>query len=495
MPQRDLVLDGAEETRPALGDVNHDGKMDLAIGTEHGAVSMFLGAGNGTFARAAAWDPAIAEMRTAPAFGDLDGDGRTDLLVEDGNAKATSSRTRAAAGRRRPRRGRRRIRARARPAPRSRAARSRRRSRRRRQRGDVVAMLDDVDRRGRRAAQGHVRREPVARRDGGALSFAWDFGDGTTSGGGGGGGGTGPVDTSDASAVLKAASGAYGAAKSLRDAKRFDESIAAFQALASTLLPLTSNTAKGTVSKRGTTQIEPRRTLVPPEDRARLRRDLPQQLARPRGVRALLARVPVVDGVEGDGRGRRLPRAPEAQRHEQQHQQGEAQARGQRLRGPVATPMFIRTSSLTMPASATAEHVYTRAGTFVARVTVSDGTDTAEARSPSRSTATAAGFARRPRRQRLGSVGGLRRVDAGRRGRHRDHGHGGERGAVRAAFSQANAGHAIVRFAVTEPIAIHQPLPKLTGAFITIDGNGATLYGTASRARPAWSRSPGTTSS
>src|SRR5436190_1997971 len=35
-PQRDVVLDGAEETRPALGDVNHDGKMDLAIGTEHG---------------------------------------------------------------------------------------------------------------------------------------------------------------------------------------------------------------------------------------------------------------------------------------------------------------------------------------------------------------------------------------------------------------------------------------------------------------------------
>src|SRR4029079_15531001 len=81
-------------------------------------------------------------------------------------------------------------------------------------------------------------------------------GDGTTSGGGGGGGGSGPVDKSDASAVLKAASGAYGAAKSLRDAKHFEESIAAFQALASTLLPLTSNTAKGTVSKRGTTQID-----------------------------------------------------------------------------------------------------------------------------------------------------------------------------------------------------------------------------------------------
>src|SRR6185369_2419620 len=46
---------------------------------------------------------------------------------------------------------------------------------------------------------------------------------------------------------------------------------------------------------------------------------------------------------------------------------------------PVGTPMFMRTSSLTLPAGSTADHVYTRAGTFVARVTVSDGTDTAEA--------------------------------------------------------------------------------------------------------------------
>ena len=49
--------------------------------------------------------------------------------------------------------------------------------------------------------------------------------------------------------------------------------------------------------------------------------------------------------------------------------------------------------------------------------------------------------------------------------------------AVRDAFSKANAGHATVRFDVTDPIAIHQPLPQLSGAFITIDGNGATLYG------------------
>jgi hypothetical protein len=49
--------------------------------------------------------------------------------------------------------------------------------------------------------------------------------------------------------------------------------------------------------------------------------------------------------------------------------------------------------------------------------------------------------------------------------------------AVRAAFTTAARGNAIVRFAVTQPIAITRPLPQLTGAFITIDGQGATLTG------------------
>src|SRR6185503_18799066 len=103
--------------------------------------------------------------------------------------------------------------------------------------GEVVAMLTTSTVEGGAPLKVSFDASRSHATTGGTLSFAWDFGDGTTSGGGGGG----PVDTSDASAVLKAASGAYGAAKRLRDAKRFEESIAAFQALASTLLPLTSN--------------------------------------------------------------------------------------------------------------------------------------------------------------------------------------------------------------------------------------------------------------
>src|SRR5262249_58926494 len=53
--------------------------------------------------------------------------------------------------------------------------------------------------------------------DGSALSFQWDFGDGASAGGGTGGsggtGGGGGTTDGDASAVLKAASPAYTAAK------------------------------------------------------------------------------------------------------------------------------------------------------------------------------------------------------------------------------------------------------------------------------------------
>src|SRR5262249_56103358 len=48
--------------------------------------------------------------------------------------------------------------------------------------------------------------------------------------------------------------------------------------------------------------------------------------------------------------------------------------------------------------------------------------------------------------------------------------------AVRDAFTAAGDGHAIIRFETTAPIAIHSSLPRLTGNFLTVEGNGATLY-------------------
>src|SRR5262249_1610222 len=124
------------------------------------------------------------------------------------------------------------------------------------------------------------------------------------------------------------------------------------------------------------------------------------------------------------------------------------------------------------------EHLYTRRGTFAARVTVSDGTESAQASV----TITVEGD-------------GLPAAPDGPDDNDTDPSEGfgattpgGDGGtlitvtestetAVAAAFAKAAAGPAVVRFQVPDPIAIHSPLPRLTGAFITIDGNGATLYG------------------
>jgi len=140
--------------------------------------------------------------------------------------------------------------------------------------------------------------------------------------------------------------------------------------------------------------------------------------------------------------------------------------------------MFGATAAAMAVAPAVVEHVYTRAGTFVARVVVSDGADSAAA------TATISvdggGISQPP--------GGPDDNDADVSegfGATTPGGTGGtvvavteaSESAVRAAFTKANAGHAVVRFDVAGPIAIHSPLPRLTGAFITIDGNGVTLYG------------------
>jgi hypothetical protein len=67
----------------AIGDFNGDGKADLAVGGYiAGAVSILIGAGNGTFAShvnyAAEGEP------VGIATGDFNGDGKTDLAVANG---------------------------------------------------------------------------------------------------------------------------------------------------------------------------------------------------------------------------------------------------------------------------------------------------------------------------------------------------------------------------------------------------------------------------
>jgi hypothetical protein len=73
---------------PAAADFDGDGHPDVVVATESGALLMFHGTGNASapLARASVWDTSVPFDSPAIAAADLDGDGHPDLLVVDGAA-------------------------------------------------------------------------------------------------------------------------------------------------------------------------------------------------------------------------------------------------------------------------------------------------------------------------------------------------------------------------------------------------------------------------
>lgn len=462
-----------DESRPTLGDVDGDGRADLAIGTEHGPVALFLGTG-GSFVRAAAWDPEVETTRTAPALFDRDADGRADLLIEDGNARATGFRnagsgwTEAPAAWLPPDPG---------SGPAGPALASGMLVPGTPPTGDshVVAILDASVVAG--GAPLRVRFDASASRaaNGAPLSFAWDFGDGTASGG--------PVG--DDGGVLRATGRTYAAAKKLRDAGQYDAAVAAYLGVAAPLLPLTAVTDLGPVSKRGTKRIDRvarwyLQKIAHDLGGIYLYHSLGLEPCAQFGLSYLWSSESVAQAVAGG-----FPELPKLNGTNGNLKRALTKLSRNACAIPDPEPMFggaaaaeVVVAASTIGGRAVVEHVYTRRGSFTARVVASDGGHTAEA------TVTiqvdGEGLPDAP--------GGPDDNDADPSEGFGTTTPGGDGGAVirvteateeavRAAFTAANAGHAIVRFEVTTPIPIRKALPRLTGAFVTIDGNGATLYG------------------
>ncbi|MCX6783163.1 MAG: VCBS repeat-containing protein, partial [Candidatus Levybacteria bacterium] len=72
----------------AIGDLNGDGKPDLAVANSYGSISVLINNGNGTFA--ARVDYSTIQYSENIAIGDLNGDGKPDIAVTNSSSNTVS---------------------------------------------------------------------------------------------------------------------------------------------------------------------------------------------------------------------------------------------------------------------------------------------------------------------------------------------------------------------------------------------------------------------
>jgi len=452
------------DSRPALGDFDGDGRLDLVVGLQNGALLAYAGTGTtgAPFVRRDAWDPPGVDDRAAPAFGDLDGDGRLDLVVEDGQARSTVYRNAGGHWTVAPGWG---------PAdpgsgPAAPALVGR---------GTGGAPPPSPPPAGNRAPVARLAATPASGApplvvrldarasddpDGDPLAFTWDPGDGST---------TAPPPA-DPAAAIAGAPAAYEAAKAVRDGGRYDDAVERYLAAVDALLPLVDVAVPGPVSVQGTNRIDrvARWYLqkiahdlagiylfhdVGLSTCARYARSL--QYSRESASQAVAGGFPLLPSLNGTD-------------------DNVAAAVAKLLANDCSVPSPVPAFSTRSAGGPVATHTYAAPGRYTARVTVSDGRQTATA-----SVTVAVGPTVPPPPPppgRDGAEGFGASTPGGEGGRLIEVTEATD-AAVRRAFDRARDGHAEVVFRTAGPIAITRPLPKLDGAFVTIEGNGATLDG------------------
>jgi hypothetical protein len=302
--------------------------------------------------------------------------------------------------------------------------------------------------------------------DGAPLTFSWEFGDGTPST---------PFAPGDDPGRALAGRDGYDAAKTTRNAGHYEAAVSAYVTVALGFVPLTVIETPGPISTHGTDRID------------RVARWYLQKIAHDLGGIYLFHEVGGVAGCERYATALQwsresvsqavaggFPNLPDLNGTSADIDRALARLADGRCDVPAPMPMLPPPGELP-ETGAGIEHVYDTAGVYRARVTVTAGGKRASAEV----TIT------------VGDDSPLERPD-GPPDAEPSEGFGsstpgGEGGrvlrvrepteeAVRAAFTAAKSGHAIIRFETTEPIRITTHLPQLEGDFVTVEGNGATLY-------------------